>query len=174
MVLDSWTDNDGYHRMKLSHPLLKTDYTFCAEDYCVSCTKVEDNNESRNMIKEQQTAEVLNMCHHSLYEDAAKSARRRMDSTTDTALVLRICRPTHIHQGRKLRRQGRHCCQRRKHRHQRRCQDHRRKEVRSYLLSSFVLGTVGLAAHRPRANRGYILCSSRCAPYRSKQNERVF
>jgi hypothetical protein len=52
--------------MKLSHALLKTVY---AEDSCVSCTKVEDNQERK--LEDAQAAEVLDMCQ-ALYEDAAK------------------------------------------------------------------------------------------------------
>jgi hypothetical protein len=64
-VDDYLMDDDGY-QMKLSHALLKTVY---AEDSCVSCTKVEDNQERK--LEDAQAAEVLDMCQ-ALYEDAAK------------------------------------------------------------------------------------------------------
>jgi hypothetical protein len=74
-VDDYLMDEDGY-QMKLSHALLKTVY---AEDSCVSCTVVyqqnEDENEDENNDnadeQENQAAVVTDMCY-SLYSYAAK------------------------------------------------------------------------------------------------------
>lgn len=65
-VDDYLMDDDGY-QMKLSHALLKTVY---AEDSCVSCTVVQEENNDRK-LDEQEADEVLDMCQN-LYEGAAK------------------------------------------------------------------------------------------------------
>lgn len=73
-VLDSSKDVDDYimnedgNQMMISHALLKTIY---AEDSCVSCTQVDENNDNRKLDQGDQAAEVLEMCQ-TLYEDAAK------------------------------------------------------------------------------------------------------
>jgi hypothetical protein len=66
-VDDYLMDDNGY-QMKLSHALLKTVY---AEDSCVSCLAVGDEDENGDDNAEEEEAEVNEMCE-SLYEAAAK------------------------------------------------------------------------------------------------------
>jgi hypothetical protein len=67
-VDDYLMDENGY-QMKLSHALLKTVY---AEDSCVSCLAVDENdNNNNNNNNDQNQNQVLDMCEN-LYQESAK------------------------------------------------------------------------------------------------------